>query len=120
MTDTDLAVQRLQELKALGVRLALDDFGTGYSSLSYLRRYPIDVLKIDRAFISDRALLAAIAGMARALGLDIVAEGVENAGQLAYVTELDCDYVQGFFFARPLPAERLEEFLRSGALASAA
>ncbi len=60
------------------MRLALDDFGTGYSSLSYLRRYPIDVLKIDRAFISDRALLAAIAGMARALGLDIVAEGVET------------------------------------------
>jgi diguanylate cyclase (GGDEF)-like protein len=120
LEDSDGTIETLQALRELGVRLALDDFGTGYSSLSYLRRYPIDVLKIDRAFISDRALLAAIAGMARALGLDIVAEGVENAGQLAYVTELDCDYVQGFFFARPLPAERLEEFLRSGALASAA
>jgi diguanylate cyclase (GGDEF)-like protein len=118
LEDSDGTIETLQGLRALGVRLALDDFGTGYSSLSYLRRYPIDVLKIDRAFIADRALLAAIAGMARALGLDIVAEGVENTGQLAYVTELDCDYVQGFFFSRPLQAERLEEFLRSSALAS--
>jgi diguanylate cyclase (GGDEF)-like protein len=116
LEDSDGTIEILESLRRLGVRLALDDFGTGYSSLSYLRRYPIDVLKIDRAFISDRALLAAIAGMARALGLDIVAEGVENAGQLAYVTELDCDYVQGYFFARPLHPERLQEFL--SALAS--
>jgi diguanylate cyclase (GGDEF)-like protein len=118
LEDSDGTIEILQALRALGVRLALDDFGTGYSSLSYLRRYPIDVLKIDRAFVADRALLAAIAGMARALGLAIVAEGVENAGQLAYVAELDCDYVQGFFLARPLPAERVAELLSPRALAS--
>jgi diguanylate cyclase (GGDEF)-like protein len=118
LEDSDGTIETLQALRAPGVRLVLDDFGTGYSSLSYLRRYPIDGLKIDRAFIADRALLAAIAGMARALGLDIVAEGVEDAEQLEYVTELECDYVQGFFFSRPLPAQRLGELLSSRALAS--
>jgi EAL domain-containing protein (putative c-di-GMP-specific phosphodiesterase class I) len=118
LEDSDGTIETLEALRALGVQLALDDFGTGYSSLSYLRRYPIDVLKIDRAFIADHALLAAITGMARALELDIVAEGVETSQQLDYVAELECDYVQGFYFAQPLPAEGLAELLRAGSLAS--
>ena len=93
------------------MRLVLDDFGTGYSSLGYLRRYPIDVLKIDRTFIADRPILAAIAGMARALGLATVAEGVETADQFEHVTALECDYVQGFHLAHPLPAVELEALL---------
>ena len=85
----------------------LDDFGTGYSSLSYLRRYPIDVLKIDRAFIADEPILAAIAAMAQALGLDTVAEGIETDEQLERVAALECDYVQGYHLsqAAAAPAE---------------
>ena len=92
----------------------LDDFGTGYSSLSYLRKYPIEVLKIDRAFVTDEPILAAIAAMARALGLESVAEGIETEEQLGCVAALECDYVQGYHFARPLPAAELERLLLVG------
>ncbi|RVT88133.1 putative bifunctional diguanylate cyclase/phosphodiesterase [Inhella crocodyli] len=98
-------------LKDLGLRLAIDDFGTGYSSLSYLRRFPVDILKIDRAFVRDLgkdadadALVRAIAGMARALKLTVVAEGVETAEQAALLKMLDCDYGQGWLFGKPQPA----------------
>ena len=104
----DSSIDTLRALRAEGARLVLDDFGTGYSSLSYLRRYPIDVLKIDRSFIADEPILAAIAGMAHALGLDTVAEGVETEEQLEGVTALSCDYVQGYHLSRPLPADQLE------------
>ena len=98
----------------------LDDFGTGYSSLAYLRRHPLDVLKIDRAFVADlgedgqgdAAIVEAIIGMAKALGMRVVPEGVETAGQLARLIELGCDFAQGFHLSRPLPAAEIEALLR--------
>ncbi len=101
-------------LRRRGARLSLDDFGTGYSSLSYLRRFPLDTLKIDRSFVSclgedheNAALVETIVSMARALGLDVVAEGVETEEQLRLLRELGCDRAQGFLLARPLPPEDL-------------
>jgi diguanylate cyclase (GGDEF)-like protein len=103
----------LRELAGLGVRLVLDDFGTGYSSLAYLRRFPLEMLKIDRSFIDDEPIVAAIVGMARALGLRTVPEGVETAEQLDRLIALDCDYVQGYHLGRPVPARELEAQLAS-------
>ena len=104
----------LDELRALGVRLSIDDFGTGYSSLAYLRRFPLDALKIDRAFVSglgvdpdSRAITSAIIELAHALGLDVVAEGVEQEVQLEVLVDMGCDRAQGFFFSRPVPAPDL-------------
>ena len=101
----------LRELRSLGVKILLDDFGTGYSSLSHLQRFPIDALKIDRSFVmhlgageDDRAIVRAIAAMASALGLEVVAEGVETAEQAAEVQALGCGWAQGYHFARPAPA----------------
>ena len=102
----------LNRMRDYGLVLMLDDFGTGYSGLSYLRRFPLDALKIDRLFIAgladdDSAIVTAIIGMARTLGLGVVAEGVENRAQLAQLMQLDCDRAQGFLFAPPVPAERI-------------
>jgi diguanylate cyclase (GGDEF)-like protein len=111
----------LRELKSLGVRVVLDDFGTGYSSLSHLQRFPIDVLKIDRSFVSrlgaggnDSAIVRAIAAMASALGITLVAEGVESAEQAAEVRALGCDFAQGYYFARPGPAAQIDALIGAG------
>ena len=111
MADPAAGLKVLQDLRSLGVRLAIDDFGTGYSSLSYLKRFPVDVLKIDRSFVDglgddpeDTAIVTAIISLARALGLRVVAEGVETKRQLAELRRLGCDRAQGFMFARPRPA----------------
>jgi EAL domain-containing protein (putative c-di-GMP-specific phosphodiesterase class I) len=108
----------LDELRALGVRLSIDDFGTGYSSLAYLRRFPLDALKIDRAFVSglgvdpdSRAITSAIIELAHALALEVVAEGVEEEVQLEVLVDLGCDRAQGFLFAHPAPPEALAELL---------
>jgi len=108
MTDTEGTIGRLHELKALGVRLALDDFGTGYSPLSYLRRFPVDLLKIDQFFVrhittslADRAIVKGVVDMAHALGLRAVAEGVETQEQYAVLSELGCDLGQGYLWMRP-------------------
>ena len=100
----------LHELKALGVLLVLDDFGTGYSSLAYLQRFPLDALKIDRAFVAEMtedpraaALVEAIATMARSLGLTVVPEGIETEAQREALLALGCRYGQGFLFGRPAP-----------------
>jgi diguanylate cyclase (GGDEF)-like protein len=100
----------LKELKNVGVRLALDDFGTGYSALSYLKRFPFDTVKVDRSFVrglgqnaEDSAIVGAVLGMARALGMEVVAEGIETEEQLECLNELGVDYGQGFYFARPGP-----------------
>lgn len=113
--DADEALERLQALAALGVRLAIDDFGTGYSSLSYLKRFPIHKLKIDRSFIaclqdgdSDRAIVTAVVQMGHALGLDIVAEGVETEAQRAFLAQVGCHQYQGFLNAPGLPATEFE------------
>ena len=108
---------RLQELKALGVNLALDDFGTGYSSLSYLSRFPVDILKMDRSFLTDGAtpemsgLASAVLALGTTLKLDVVAEGIEQPEQWTSLRELGCEFGQGFFFARPMDAEAALEHL---------
>ena len=114
MSNTEANLERLQRLKALGVRLALDDFGTGYSSLSYLHRFPIDILKIDRSFVSRLTtsdngpeLARAVITLGSTLGLDIVAEGIELEQQIASLLELGCVAGQGFFFAEPRPLQEL-------------
>ncbi|MFL6205505.1 MAG: putative bifunctional diguanylate cyclase/phosphodiesterase [Acidimicrobiales bacterium] len=121
MDDVDLTVATLRRLKALGVQLAVDDFGTGYSSLSYLRRFPVDVLKVDQSFVSglghdpeDSAIVQAVVAMGRALQLTTVAEGVETAHHLIELRELDCDLAQGYHFARPRPAEAISRMLEAG------
>ena len=112
--------ETLAELKDIGVTIAMDDFGTGYSSLSYLRKYPFDVLKIDRVFISDitvdqadRELINATIAMAHGLNLKVVAEGVETDGQLKYLKEQGCDYAQGYLFSKPISAGELTELFNT-------
>ncbi len=118
MHDAEAATTMLRDLKAIGVRIAIDDFGTGYSSLSYLKRFPIDSLKIDRSFITelpgnrgDASIAKAVITMAHALGLKVVAEGVEDEAQLAFLALHACDEMQGYYFSRPLPAEQCTQFL---------
>jgi diguanylate cyclase (GGDEF)-like protein len=120
MRDEDVAIARLEEIRALGVRLAIDDFGTGYSSLSYLRHLPIDVLKIDRSFIDglgrseeDTALVHAILRLARSLNLETIAEGVERPDQRAALADLNCNLAQGWHFSRPLRSQEMEDLLRT-------
>jgi diguanylate cyclase (GGDEF)-like protein/PAS domain S-box-containing protein len=116
------AIATLQALSEIGVRLVLDDFGTGYSSLAYLNRFPFDALKIDRSFVEGlgveqerTAIVEAVIGMARALSLDAIAEGVENEAQLSELRRLGCDYAQGHLFSRPLAAQKVTSLLREGA-----
>jgi diguanylate cyclase (GGDEF)-like protein/PAS domain S-box-containing protein len=118
MQDMDLSIQRLAELKELGVKLAVDDFGTGYSSLNYIRRFPVDVLKVDKSFVDgvnlggeESALTAAIIELAGILKLRPVAEGIERADQLERLLDLKCDLGQGYYFAKPLPLEGIDELL---------
>jgi diguanylate cyclase (GGDEF)-like protein/PAS domain S-box-containing protein len=112
MDDPDAAIAQLEDLHRLGLRVAIDDFGTGYSSLSYLRRLPIDILKIDQAFVADvpadadsGVIIETILGMARTLKLKVVAEGVENEAQARFLSNLGADEIQGFWFSRPITAE---------------
>ncbi len=121
------ALKHLEDLKALGVKLAIDDFGTGYSSLSYLRDFPVDVVKIDRAFVSklersdqDGAIARLIISLADALSLDTVAEGVENEAQRDLLVEYGCQQLQGYLFARPLERVDAESFLADEELRVAA
>ena len=118
MENTQHTIDSLQRLHAMGVKISIDDFGTGYSSLAYLRRFPIDTLKIDIAFIrevtsnpQDAAITRTIIELAHSLKLRVVAEGVETQGQLAFLKEAGCDQIQGYLFSRPLPVETLERLL---------
>jgi diguanylate cyclase (GGDEF)-like protein len=118
IADIETNAAALERIRRLGVRIALDDFGTGYSSLNYLRRFAVDLLKIDRSFVrdlgecgADDAIVEAIVAMARALGLPVTAEGVETPAQLEHVRALGCQAVQGFLFARPGPPEEIERVL---------
>jgi len=119
MADTDLAVARLEALKALGVRLAMDDFGTGYSSLSYLNRFPVDILKMDRSFLRagapDSGLAAAIVSLGEALNLQVVAEGIEQTTQLSTLRTLGSDLGQGFLFAKAMPMTAALNYLTADA-----
>jgi diguanylate cyclase (GGDEF)-like protein/PAS domain S-box-containing protein len=114
MNDAASALRVLRALKELGCTLAIDDFGTGYSSLSHLQRFPLDILKIDKSFVDELGedhggaeIVAAVVKLAHALGLQVIAEGVETEEQLDALTRLDCDFAQGYLFSRPLPAHEL-------------
>ncbi|MFN3580289.1 MAG: EAL domain-containing protein [Pseudomonas sp.] len=119
MTQMDATVRQLQALRELGLTVALDDFGTGYSSLTYLKRFPIDILKIDRAFVMDitvdaqsGAIVETIIHLAHSLGMRVVAEGVETPEQLDFLKSRGCDAIQGYLFSKPLPAADFLAFLR--------
>jgi EAL domain-containing protein (putative c-di-GMP-specific phosphodiesterase class I) len=118
MQDSEATLEKLAELRAVGVRLALDDFGTGYSSIGYLRRFPIDVLKIDKSFVDalgtqtqDASLADAIVAMGAALNIETLAEGVEDADQHDRLRALGCNFAQGYLFARPLEPSVLTALL---------
>jgi EAL domain-containing protein (putative c-di-GMP-specific phosphodiesterase class I) len=120
MRDDPRMLHRLEALKTIGVRLAIDDFGTGYASLSYLKRLPVDCLKIDRSLVKgvgsdteDTAIVRAVVALARSLGIVVTAEGVETAEQLFQLRALGCEQGQGYYFARPVSADRLPELLSS-------
>jgi diguanylate cyclase (GGDEF)-like protein/PAS domain S-box-containing protein len=121
MHDVERTIATLHQLKALGVGLSVDDFGTGYSSLAYLKRFPIDVLKIDQSFVRDIAtnpgdatIVDSIIGLAHNLGLHVIAEGVETAEQLAYLRHQECDEIQGYYFSRPMSATAITQTLQEG------
>ncbi len=121
MVHTDASVAVLSALKALGVHISVDDFGTGYSSLSYLKRFPVDVLKIDQSFVRDittdpdsAAIVRAIIARARSLRLGTIAEGVETEAQLEYLREQGCAEIQGYLLSRPLPADAFEAWIMAG------
>jgi EAL domain-containing protein (putative c-di-GMP-specific phosphodiesterase class I) len=112
LSNADVTLSVLHELREMGLKLAIDDFGIGYSSLSYLRQFPVDKLKIDRSFIrdiavscDDAAIATAIVSMAGSLRLKVIAEGVENEAQMSFLQEHRCDEIQGYYFSRPLSAD---------------
>ena len=121
MTDVEHAVTILRDLKTLGIKLSIDDFGTGYSSLSYLKRFPVDVLKIDRSFVhditvdpDDAAIVVSIISLAHNLRMTVIAEGVETAEQLTFLQRHDCDEMQGFYFSKPIDASAFAALIRNG------
>jgi EAL domain-containing protein (putative c-di-GMP-specific phosphodiesterase class I) len=118
INDEGIVLSVLRSLKQIGVQLAIDDFGTGYSSLSRLKNFPIDRLKIDRAFVRNieqdsdsAAIVVAVIAMAEGMAMKVIAEGVETAGQLAFLKNMGCNEVQGYFLSKPLPSAQVEEFL---------
>jgi EAL domain-containing protein (putative c-di-GMP-specific phosphodiesterase class I) len=117
MDELDTVINTLRELKALGIEVAIDDFGTGFSSLSYIQSLPIDRLKIDRAFIKDLdngdngAVAGLVISLGAKLGLKTIAEGVETQEQAKFLKDLGCDEVQGFMYAKPMPENKLLEFI---------
>lgn len=120
MGEAEAFIHKLHEIKSIGASFSIDDFGTGYSSLSYLKRFPLDELKIDRSFIvdvptakDDGAIVRAIIALAHSLDLSVVAEGVENAAQVAFLRALNCDVIQGYYFSKPLSEIDFEHYIRA-------
>ncbi|MBN9127759.1 MAG: EAL domain-containing protein, partial [Nitrosospira sp.] len=120
MMHANKMIDILRNLKSLGVRLSIDDFGTGYSSLAYVKRFPVDVLKIDRSFVADiitnpsnAAITTAIIDMAHSLNVKVIAEGVETAEQCAFLHARGCDEIQGYYFSEPLSAKEISAILAS-------
>jgi len=118
MHDAEATILALHELKQLGIQLAIDDFGTGYSSLSYLKRFRVDTLKVDRSFVHglgqdsmDTAIVQSVLALAKALHLDVTAEGIETQAQRAALLTLGCERGQGYLFARPVPATEMSLLL---------
>ncbi len=125
MANAEEVIVTLERLKTMGVQLAVDDFGTGYSSLNYLKRFPIDMLKIDRAFVSDITvdkvdadIVTTIITLAHSLGVKVIAEGVETEEQKAYLKKEGCNYIQGYFLGKPMPAEDFEKQFLAGKMSS--
>ena len=121
MENVEVATNMLRQMRALGIELSIDDFGTGYSSLSYLHRFPLNTLKVDRSFVTqmkgnneNTEIVRTIVTLARTLGMDVIAEGVETPEQLAQLRTLDCKYGQGYFFSKPRPAKEAAKLLESG------
>jgi EAL domain-containing protein (putative c-di-GMP-specific phosphodiesterase class I) len=119
MKNVDQNIRMLKELRALGLSISIDDFGTGYSSLAYLKRFPLNTLKIDRSFIQDitqntddQEITRAIIAMGQNLGLKVLAEGVETERQVTILRDSGCDYIQGYYYSRPLPASQLANYLK--------
>jgi len=118
MHDPQAAIAVMNNLHDRGIRMSIDDFGTGYSSLSYLKKFQVYKLKIDQSFvrdistdIEDKAIVSAVINMARSLGLITIAEGVETAGQLEFLSERGCEEVQGYYFSKPLPSEQFVKYI---------
>ena len=116
MEDAELSEATLRELNGLGVRVAIDDFGTGYSSLAYLQRFPLDMLKIDRSFVNEigedpkaTAIIGTVCALGQSLEMQVLAEGIETAGQLERLRALGCELGQGYYFSRPMPRKEAEE-----------
>lgn len=121
LKDPELAIDTLGRLQNMGLQTSLDDFGTGYSSLNYLMRLPLDKLKIDRSFIQNldkdargKAIVSAIIAMAHSLELEVIAEGIEEAAHLELLRGMKCDFVQGYYIARPMPAIEFEKLIATG------
>ena len=119
MKNMDDTISTIMDFTNMGIGISIDDFGTGYSSLSYLKKFPLESLKIDRSFVSDipedkddMMITSAIISMAKSLGLKVVAEGVENRQQIAFLKEHQCDFLQGYYFSRPVPAVEFEQLLK--------
>lgn len=125
IADFDMAFRNVVRLREAGVRIALDDFGTGYSSLTYLLKFPLDKVKIDRSFVETLhtmqgvAIIQAIVALARSIGLKVTAEGVESAEQQRFLRAIGCHYLQGYFFAKPMPADELARRIASGDICGA-
>ena len=122
MENAQDTLEALHRLRSLGVRLSIDDFGTGYSSLSYLKRFPVDIIKIDRSFVrdtpndaDDAAIVTGIIALAHSLRLEVVAEGVESEAQLTFLRDQACDILQGYYLSKPIPADKFEHFILSKA-----
>ena len=120
MRHAEATIELFTELSEFGVSVSIDDFGTGYSSLSYLKDFPIQRIKIDKAFIDDigsdenpGAIARAVTTIGHSFGMEITAEGVETEDQLTFLHSLDCDEIQGYYFSRPLPEDQLGEFLKN-------
>ena len=120
MRNVSRAIKVLDAIQSRGIRLAIDDFGTGYSSMSLMKQFPIDTIKIDRSFVrdlpvdsEDQAIAQAIISMGKALGMTVIAEGVETVEQEAFLRSHACDEMQGFLFSKPLPAKQMADLLRA-------
>jgi EAL domain-containing protein (putative c-di-GMP-specific phosphodiesterase class I) len=118
LQNVDEAIERMNSIRALGIRLSLDDFGTGYSSLSYLKKLPVEEVKIDRSFVrdimqdpDDAAIVRAVLALSHSLNLSVVAEGVETDQQLAFLTQYGCRIFQGYLFSRPIPEDEFSRYL---------
>jgi EAL domain-containing protein (putative c-di-GMP-specific phosphodiesterase class I) len=118
MANADVSVDMLRSIQDLGVQISIDDFGTGYSSLNYLHKFPLDTLKIDRSFVNsiergseNAEIVRTVVYLAKALGLDVVAEGIESIHQLSQLQQLGCEYGQGYLFSRPVPKDAIAAFL---------